>query len=477
MRISARRVKSNGLGGHRTRRGNSWRTRGLVLVGAAGCALLPFLAASSPSLADDTSPAATGPKDVDLANYPGLAEYADGVREVPEVLPVDALDPINRAFEEIAAKFPDTYAGYRTNPDLSYTIMTVGEPTAGLRAAVEQQFTELPAEFAAAEFSPLAIEAARTVAPRTRFQSVTFSLAQLRAAEQRLLSWGDTLEVWAIEFDTVNNQLVVDVLDTELGRQTAEKIVASQPAGMVRVNAGPAPRALVGRFDDSPPWNGGNQIVSYSNPANACTTNFGFHSNNTGYRYVFTAGHCGPDYWYNTWVGYPSFTLANLLGITSGGVHPVSGGSGIDAQALDPGSVNGSSCLTWTGISNPPYPVGSLAITGYSDVVAGAGVLTEGSMSFEQSATVIAPAPYVDIAVNGSVLPNYRVINVFKVNVGQVGGDSGGTVVYPTIYGPLAAGMITAGDTLSGTSWHQQINSLRFAFQATPNVSTNGYSC
>ncbi|WP_157489053.1 hypothetical protein [Pseudofrankia sp. DC12] len=209
-----------------------------------------------------------------------------------------------------------------------------------------------------------------------------------------------------------------------------------------------------------------------------CTSGFGMHSVSTGHKYLLTDGHCHPDYFYNyDWVAN---TYGSLMGVTVTGSDPMetsaSGAQVVDAQALDPGS-GGSSCISWGGVSVPPSPLVRYYITGYNQPSQGLSILSEGAHGYEKSGTVSELNLSFPETYNGKTL---HATNLFSVAGGStVEGDSGGSMIQPSLFGPLAAGIVWGSAIKNGQTYTigTMINAIRFIYQADPNVSSNGTNC
>jgi hypothetical protein len=175
------------------------------------------------------------------------------------------------------------------------------------------------------------------------------------------------------------------------------------------------------RYNDSPPWNGGDGIVSEGTEFTACTTGFGMH-NGAGDHYVTTAGHCNTHFWWNTWAGFPIRDNSTLLGVTSGPVwNGVYFGYRVDTQKI---ITSGSSYLIWTNTATHKQ------ISAPLDVAQGDPTCIDGSISLTACGTISA----TDFGEGGT---EYLV----DLSSGTTAfGDSGAPSWRNSPFGPLAQG-------------------------------------
>ncbi|HEV8065666.1 MAG TPA: hypothetical protein VGP46_12565, partial [Acidimicrobiales bacterium] len=146
----------------------------------------------------------------------------------------------------------------------------------------------------------------------------------------------------------------------------------------------------------------------------------------------------------------------------------------IDAQLI----ATDSSCIVWGGKSTNNSNAQRIYVTGWSNPPQGASIELEGSMSLEQSGTV----DYYDVS---KTIGGEKLEDLDLVSAEPEAGDSGGPVIYPSIYGPLAGGTIV-GMYSSGSNVYGVIElidaelytySLFTGDQVEPNVTTTGNSC
>jgi hypothetical protein len=175
------------------------------------------------------------------------------------------------------------------------------------------------------------------------------------------------------------------------------------------------------RYNDSAPWNGGDQLVSEGTNFTACTTGFGMHEDD-GDHFVTSAGHCNTHFWWNTWAGFPIRDSSTLLGVTSGSVwNGVYFGYRVDTQKI---ITNGSSNVVWTNSATRRY------ISAPLDVAQGDPTCIEGSFSLTECGTIYA----TDFGEGGT---QYL---VSLSNGSTVFGDSGAPSWRTSPFGPLAQG-------------------------------------
>lgn len=260
----------------------------------------------------------------------------------------------------------------------------------------------------------------------------------------------------------------IDVEHSAVVATTANGAVArrleSRYGALVETSTVTASRLDASRTNDSAPYNGGDMIISPSGVL--CSLGFGVYDTVTGATYSLTAGHCGSHSWYNEARTATTFPASKEVGETAAGDLLT---SDVDAQLV----ADSSSCIVW-GAKGVRY-----FLTGYSNAPQGAAVLTEGAVSGDQSATV-------ETYDWSGTIAGENLSNVDFISAVPSAGDSGGPVLYPTAFGPLAAGtlvgtMIEASGTAYGIV--QNVDAELFDLSAEvgdellPNVSANGTSC
>lgn len=267
-------------------------------------------------------------------------------------------------------------------------------------------------------------------------------------------------------------------LDIEHGRVVVMSRTALG-ASAVEADYGAAVKVLVDsgsglfadRFADTPAFNAGDQIVTPSDGETTCTSGFGMQDTSTGQTYLLTAGHCGTATWYSTRSSNPVYDGGTLIGTTMPGSDFT---SVIDSQLIS----TDASCISWGGTSSKPSNDERIYITGYANPPQGAEIETEGSVSLSQTGTV----SYYDVSkvIGGESLQDLDLVTAVGIN-----GDSGGPMIYPTIYGPLAGGTDVGWYESGSQGWgvFQLIGSEMFTYALltgdgiTPVTSSNGTSC
>ena len=110
--------------------------------------------------------------------------------------------------------------------------------------------------------------------------------------------------ITGVGIDELNNRVLVNAT-APYARQPTNSVGSPAPSDAVQqslVNtygdsilefrSGPMPSATADRYSDSPPWNGGDQIILPTvYGINGCTSGPGAHFSN-GVHVLLTAGHC-----------------------------------------------------------------------------------------------------------------------------------------------------------------------------------------
>jgi hypothetical protein len=339
---------------------------------------------------------------------------ADDVPQPPDdVVPfVPELIDFGRLRDTMREKFPTTFAGLVNNGDDQITIYET-KPNDAARTWVVEQFQAAAREH----------DMGQDVVPRVGWRTYPRTLAGLFELKDRVMAAQETLKSRGVVIESVGiqdsaNQIIVGVSTPVV---TAQKVLESLfGRGALRV----IPWKLTeeaDRFNDSPPWNGGDQLVTEGANPGGCTSGFGVHDGPT--HYVTTAGHCGTHTWWNTWAGFPIRNNDTLVGATSGPVwNGTYFGFRIDTQKIL--TPNGSSNIIWTDPAIRRY------ISAPLDVAQGDPTCIEGSFSATTCGTVFA----TDFGDGGT---QYLV----DVNSAATAfGDSGAPSWRTSPFGPLAQG-------------------------------------
>lgn len=347
----------------------------------------------------------------------GPASRADDVPQPPDeiVKYVPELIDFGLLRDEMRAKYKDTFAGLVNNGDDSITIYTT-RTDESMRGWVDERFRE------AAEREGVDSKLIPEVTWRTTAAG-GLSLSSLFGLKDTVMAAAGTLKPLGVNVESIGvqdgtNKLIVGV-STAVPLATR---LLEQLFGKGHLQVIPWKLTLeADRWNDSPPWNGGDQIVTEGSNPGACTTGFGVHDGN-GNHYVTTAGHCGVHFWWNTWIGFPIRDGSTIVGATSGSVwNGVYFGYRVDTQKI---ITTGSSNVVWTGSATRKYIGAPL------DVAQGDPTCIEGSFTLTHCGTVFA----TDFGENGTE---------YLVDVNDAAttfGDSGAPSWRNSGFGPLAQG-------------------------------------
>ncbi len=387
-------------------------------------------------------------------------------REVVAAEPVvDTGDALGTWEAEMAESYPDTYGGVYVDSSGNLVVPTVGSANP-LRRWARRNYSRVVTQYADSAKADPEISGFRDsgldAAPALTFTTATASFAdliQLKAAilaNPQLLADGVSGAGIDVEHDAVSVTTSGGPIDAGLEAAYGSEVeVSDSTSGALDAAS---------RTTDSAPWNGGDMILT--KPGTLCTLGFGLHDTVTGTKYQLTAGHCDNGTWYNLPRYGTTFTSAHLVGTTVGGSVTT---SGIDAQLI----ASNSSCISW-GASGSRY-----FITGSANAPQGASILDEGAIGGSIAGTVA-------VADWSGKVGSESLSNIDLTTAVSSLGDSGGPVVYPTGYGPLAAGSIVGTLTYSnGTTYGvvQNIDaelwdySVLIGDSLVPNTSSNGTSC
>jgi hypothetical protein len=336
---------------------------------------------------------------------------------------------------------PATFGGlYSTDGVSTFRILYVASSASQADVATD-------VEAAAVSFLRSASPADTSLTP-LEFGQVAVSLADLYKLKDQVVndfgSWGSTgYPVYGAGIDDKTNSVQVTVPEgADIGsyRIAFENAYKSTSFEFVE---GDKPTLTLSRTADAAPWWGGDEIVLGTGPSKGdwCTTGFPAHdaSHNT---YILTAGHCssgntGANWkFYNTTYQHPDYSSGRFVGQPDAQAFT----SKYDVERI-PTSTNG---YFWQGVSN------SEPISNDATPTVGNDVCLEGSISYESCApiSVVDEDEVFDVGVLHGIFAT--------PNAAPVGGDSGGPVVWPTVYGYIAQGGITGfgheGGTMVGYS-------------------------
>jgi hypothetical protein len=381
--------------------------------------------------------------------------------EIAAAAPVTAPnDSLGTWQASMRSDYPGTYGGLYIDASGSYVVTTVGT-AAALRRAASAGFaaaTAAPAVTAGA--TRLASVAGAATAPTLGFATTPYSMDDLIALKAAILANQQFLNdgVVGAELDLENG--VVNVF-TSGG--AVDAALQADYGAEIEITGASTSSLTASRSNDSPPWNAGDAIVGSN--GNGCTSGFGLRNTRTGATYQLTAGHCGSTNWYNT--SFSNQQLNNYVGSTVSGTDVT---NGIDAQLIaDP-----SDCISWGANGSRIY------ITGYADAPQGATIWLEGANGGHQVGTVLG----TDWS---GAMGSEQLGAMDQISAGPYAGDSGGPMVYPTGFGPLAAGSIVGilWNKTGTNAWGmvQEIDAELYDYSAllgssiAVNVTTTGSSC
>jgi len=400
---------------------------------------------------------ASGPANRSRLATPLVSPTAAEVAAV--MAPASPGDPLSELVRALMSQFPNTFGGLFVR-DGQFVIATDGPASFALRVRASLGFAN----------------ASRVFGDHSgRVPSVGFTYANTRVSLRRLYE----LKAAVLDNPVLRKDGIDGAgLDVEHGRVV---VMSHTRAGAraVKADYGKAVEVLIdsgsgltdGRYDDSAPWNGGDQIVTPSFGETTCTSGLGMSDTSTGQTYLLTAGHCGKATWYNTRTDDPVYDSSTLIGTTLTGSVST---DKIDAQLI----ATSSSCISWGDKSTKSSNDSRIYITGYTDPPQGAAIETEGSVSLEETGMV----SYYDVS---KTIKNEDLQDLDLVTAVGVDGDSGAPLIYPSIFGPLAGGTEVGWYASGSSSWgvFQLIDSETYTYtlmaghQIVPNTANAPGSC
>jgi hypothetical protein len=378
------------LGGWRTGRHGRVLASLLVVTGLLGVGVVP--AGAGPALPADDVP--QPPEEI--------------VPYVPELIDFGLLR------DELREKYKDTFAGLVNDGEDSITIYQTRTDD-DMRDHVRERFEDAGRRSGDESLVP-EVTYRTTLLGGLSLDSLFGLKDTIMAATGLLKPLGVNVETIGVQDST--NKLIIGVSSAiPLAQRLLEQLFGRGHLLVI-------PWKLTeeaDRWNDSPPWNGGDQLVTEGSIPGACTSGFGVHDG-SGNHYVTTAGHCGTHFWWNTNVGFPIRNSSTLVGVTSGSVwNGTYFGYDVDTQKI---LTNGSSNIVWTGTSTRRY------ISAPLDVAQGDPTCIEGSFSLTKCGTIWA----TDFGGGGTQ---------YLVHVGGATtffGDSGAPSWRNSPFGPLAQG-------------------------------------
>jgi len=351
-------------------------------------------------------PAGAGPS--------GVGSVADDVPQPrDEVVPfVRQLIDFGLLRDTLRKEFPATFGGLVNNGNGSITVYEtrMDKP---MREWITRWFQDAVLEN---HVDPKLI-------PRVDYRTAKRSLDALFDIRDTMMAAQDAIKGRGIGLETVGiqdgaNKVIVGVsTPVDAAQQLLEVIYGRGTMLIIPWKLTPE----ADRWNDSPPWNGGDQLVTEGSTPGACTSGFGVHDDD-GNHYVTTAGHCNTHFWWNTFVGFPIRDDDTFVGVTTGSVwNGVYFGFRVDTQKI---LTDDSSNIVWTGSATRRF------ISAPLDVAQGDPTCIEGSFSLTKCGSIWA----TDFGEGGTE---------YVVNVGGAAtafGDSGAPSWRNSPFGPLAQG-------------------------------------
>jgi len=433
----------------------------LVLVGITSASgSQPFPGQRTPASSDPSSPAQVSLSSAELAQLSALPNSVN-----------NAGDPLGLFQAKLETDFPDNFGGLFENPDGSFSIVEVGSST-----PFESEATALASAVPAEMHKPSA-------AFDVSFVSGTRTLAKLYAIQKDIMSISypsiDSYEsagqvprgVWGTGIDTGHNQVVV-YTTTDVGPSSQDVVPndvvqAAAYGSSIRMTVGPVPsNDSCSRTCDFSPFNMGDEIVTNrsTNESHlvACTSGANVYIPAFSGTYALTAGHCLYDQqywtgnntikWWNTDWTQAVENSSTLFG--SRGPYTV---SGIDTGLI---STKSYGHLMWVGSTTTQT---TDSITGSSNPPVGATVDNEGFNGARSGTVTAVNVPWTTCDYDFSPPVCDNLIDGIDSTASIVGGDSGGPLLYPSIFGPLDGGTLVSPDNGTG-SMSEEINALLYVW-------------
>jgi hypothetical protein len=421
-----------------------------VVLGGIGAALgvgilmIPITAGADPSPGDSAG-----------LNTAPLTPAVPGksIQSIPipnQFTPNDVSSPLDQFKYGLQQDFPDVFGGLTLDSSGHYVVEEVGS-NAAFESAAQQRFDAIPGAM------HVSVAASSL---RLSFVSVGHSLVQLDATRQHIADQLPTsllhTSVWGVGIDEANNRVLINStansasggVSDQPSDSTEQSLAATYGASSLEFKSGGQPTSTANRYADSPPWNGGDQLLLPTlYGTNGCTSGPGVHVTSSGGHALLTAGHCtwigGTNFVgnidaYNTWSGGPVYNSSTLVGTVA--LSSIGGNSTpwLDIALIPTASSN----ITWTALYNRTY------MTGWATPPVGGSVCSEGSYGLEICGTIIATNQTVTVL--GSELPGgYEVVEgLDEMNQPIHPGDSGATVWENSVFGPLVTGTnVSSGST------------------------------
>jgi len=331
------------------------------------------------------------------------------------IAPASPGDPLSELQGHLMSSFSRSFGGIYVDDHGQFVVSTDGTAPAAMRQSVGAGFTAVARVFGGRQRRLLPLQVAYVDTGATLQHLYELKAAILDNPALR----ADGIDGAGLD---IEHGRVVVMSDRASGAAAVEADYGSQVEVLLDSGAG----LTDGRYDDSPAWNAGDEIVTPSHGETTCTSGFGMDNLDTGQSYLLTAGHCGSATWYNTETNHPVYDSSTLVGRTL--ARSVTTRT-VDAQLI----TADSSCISWGDKSTKTSNDVRIYISGYADPPQGAAIETEGAASLEETGTV----SYYDVS---KVIAGESLDGLDLVTAVGIGGDSGGPLIYPTIFGPLAGG-------------------------------------
>jgi len=349
----------------------------------------------------------------------------------------------------LLAKYSDTYGGMYNNGDDTFTVLTVGDGSQLIDFVNQDLATMSTPDVPAPTVTYHSVEV-----PLQRLKDISSQVASDLKSTAPESGGADRFPITGVGVDQKNNNVTVTTSTPSPG--LLSYLTTTYGFNNFAVEDLPGQWQAADRASDSPPWNSGDQIQT---PANSlgnykiCSSGFGVQ-NAYGHG-LLSAGHCGHFDFYNS--GYVGTTGA--------------GAGDPDSQLIyTPG---GSSNIFWKQTATREYVAATTA------PIAGNSVCLEGYKTQESCGSIVITdytAPGIlGHDING-VPFSYDSHDQFITNNSSVAqGDSGGPVIWPTEYGYIAQGTITAGvippsGIEQGPSINTEITTEEFIYGVTVNT-------
>jgi|GEM_PF-3627506 hypothetical protein len=390
--------------------------------------------------------AASASKDVTATDHARLATalVTPTAKQVSAlIVPASQGDPLSELQLHLMSRFSGSFGGIYVDKSGQFVVATDGSPPAAMRQSVEDGFATVA--------RVLGSRAGPRPLLRVGYADTGATLQHLYELKAAILD-NPSLRRDGIDgagLDVERGRVVVMT-----GRARGAAAVKADYGSQVEVLRDSGSALTDGRYNDSPAWNGGDEIVTPSYGETTCTSGFGMQDAETGQTYLLTAGHCGSATWYNTGTNDPVYDSGTLIGKTLAGSVMT---RTIDAQLV----TTDSSCISWGDKSTKTSNDVRIYVSGWDDPPQGAAIETEGAVSLEEKGTVA----YYDVS---KVIAGESLDDLDLVTAVGIGGDSGGPLIYPTIFGPLAGGTEVGWYESGDNSWgvFQLIDAEMYVFTA-----------